>query len=446
MKKRGGSIALVLAALTTTLVLLSFCLASSLNHYQLGNSLDQRARARDQAESLINQAIYQLCKTPTWGGAGETLEHSEVNGKTEVYGLLSFNPTDAHRVHIPRSTNNLEGTAPSPGEGLQVPRSGAHLVAFGQCGSSKVQIETIFVRPPYPTGLAAQGPVELRAVRLWGLEPDQPPPSPLTPNPWNPANVFTNRAGPLALQMDGQTEVFGNAVAVGDVVAQPGCIVRGDICPRSHPREMAHFDIPAMWARVGAYAGMIPYVEGRKLSSFCVVDGSMNVVGDLDLDGGLVAVRGNLTVGGKIKGRGAIIVTGSVTGRAGADLHADQRLALLCGGDLTLRGDGQNYYFNGLVYSKGAVEAHDITVVGAMVADGATGNETVLLDHVSLVRSVTGIRGNIGVPHNTGSSRGPVHGMPRPAGSGNQDEAMVMSFQTYFLVDDPNTVRYSGIM
>lgn len=43
-KSNTGSIGLALIAIFVTLLLFSFCLASSLNHYQFSSALDQRAR------------------------------------------------------------------------------------------------------------------------------------------------------------------------------------------------------------------------------------------------------------------------------------------------------------------------------------------------------------------------------------------------------------------
>jgi hypothetical protein len=443
LRARRGSIGLALIAIFVTLLLFSFCLASSLNHYQFSSALDQRARARDQAESLIHLAIAELCRNPAWA---QTLRQSDQNGMWEVSGGLSFDPVTAHKMHIPHCTNNLEGGSSKAGDGQRVPRAGCHLAVLGKCGSQRVQIETIFVRPPFPTGCAAQGPVELRGVRLWGLQPETGMPEPPNPDPWAPANVFTNCPAGDALKIDGASEIFGNAVAAGGIRLDPGSVVRGEVYPGSQRRPMANFDIPSMWNDVKAYVGVIPFAPGRKLGTFCVIDGSLNVAGDLELDGGTLAVNGDLTVSGKLSGRGFVLVTGNVDTQSGADLEADHRLALLCGGDLKLRGTGQEHVFSGLLYSRGDVDAHDLTVMGALVADGATGTETVLLDRVNLVSAEIGVRGNVGKPYNTGLNK--VKGFPRKhtGGPKKQDEPIILSMQSYSDPDDPGQKLYSGML
>lgn len=396
-----GSLALVMLSLTLTVLLLFLSVSAGIQHYQQSRSLEQRARARDMAESTLHLAMSQLCRNPGWG-TGRTLADTlqlPGAGVSDGEGFLSFHQGSAHDKHILFSTNNLNSEASGGGDGgLVVPRKASHLVALGKCGSQQIQIETVFVQPPYPTGCAAQGPVLLRAVRIWGQPPGSSPQEPPNPSPWKPANVFTNAAGARALRLDRNCDIFGNASAVGRVDLETGATVRGEAQSGSQRRTIPRIDVQAYWNQVRAYRGIIPFVPGETLTSFCVVDSSLNVGGDLAMNGGLLAVNGDLTVGGKISGRGFIVVTGKVDAGAGATLTADHRLALICGGDLKLRGTGQAYHFSGLLYSQGQVEANDLTVLGALVCDGRNGTETVTLDRVNIVQDRIGVNGSVGFP------------------------------------------------
>lgn len=87
--------------------------------------------------------------------------------------------------------------------------------------------------------------------------------------------------------------------------------------------------------------GAIPFILGRKLGMVAVIDGGLNIAGDLELDGGTLGhKRGSSPVSGELSGRGFVLVTGNVDTQSGADLKADRRVALLCGGNLKLRAAG----------------------------------------------------------------------------------------------------------
>jgi hypothetical protein len=98
--------------------------------------------------------------------------------------------------------------------------------------------------------------------------------------------------------------------------------------------------------------------------------------GDVDLQGALVYVDGDVVLDKPLKGTGALVATGSVTLRGGADMEADSLAAVLAGGDLTVAGAaGTRTQFTGLLYTEGNLSLSNTRVVGAALAngDGAVG-------------------------------------------------------------------------
>lgn len=387
--------AVVIAILMLTALLLFLTLTTGIQHYQFASNLDQRARARDLAESAIYLTLAELCRNPNFQG---TITVPAAGLTPDGEGHLSFDTATAHGWHIPASSNNLQGLTSLPGDGRSVPRTAAYLVAYGRSGGQKLQIETVFARPPFPTGLAAQGPVLLESVRLWGEPPDQVPAQPPTPDPWEPANVFTNRTGATALTLDPACTIFGNALAGGEIVLRPGAVVRGEVHAHSAQRTIPHLDIPAMWTNLSQFQGIIPFLPGETLETFCVLNNSLSVSTDLKLNGGVLAVNGNLDVSGKISGRGFVLATGNVTAGAGVDLVPDDRLALLAGNDLRLLGAGRSYYLSGLIYAKGVVDCQDLTVHGALIQDDESHAKTVTLRRVNVLQDRIGVIGGAGLP------------------------------------------------
>ena len=398
-RQQLGNIALVTASLLLVTMLLFFSLSAGLQQYQLASKLADRSRARDLAESTIHLAIAELCRNPNWGTApGQSLSLPLAVAGAEGQGFLSFDGSLAHAQHIPSSCNNLNGPVSTAGDGLTVPRSSTYLAALGRYRSERIQIETILVRPPYPTGCAARGPILMESVRLWGQPLNTVPTDPPNPNPWSPANVFTNRSGPQAMQIDALCDIFGDALAVGDIALSPGGQVRGELSPRSSAHAVPHLDIAAMWSNVAALSNIVPFKAGEILTSFVVVNADLNAPGDLVMDGGFLAVNGNLNIAGRLSGRGLVLATGNVTAQAGAQLVAENRLALLSGGDVVLAGQGINYHLSGLVYAQGKIDAHDLTVHGAVVQDDPTQSKVVHLKRINLIQDSIGVFGNIGLP------------------------------------------------
>lgn len=247
MKRRthiGSSLGVVLVTLTLASILIFGSLSAGLQQLELSNHLQLRARARDSAESVIHLAIAKLAKEPTFGAnhaPGEVLRCAAPELDEGCSAVLSFEPSTAAANHIPASTNNLNSEASAIADGgRSIPGTSCHLVALGKCYSEQIQIETVYVQPPFPTGCASSGPVKLQSVRLWGI----PPSTSMQTNastaaaflqtvPPIPAHVYTNCRNPDGLTLGPGTSIRGNAACSGGIVQDPSAIVDGELQPNS---------------------------------------------------------------------------------------------------------------------------------------------------------------------------------------------------------------------
>lgn len=405
-QQRASSLGVVVVTLALLVLMVFLAISSGLRHLEIANHMVLRSRARDAAESILQLSIAKVCKSGSFGqnhAAGACLRVAAPDLAEECRAVVSFDQGVASSEHIPYSTNNLASDSSIAGDGRSVPGHAVHLVALGCCRSEKIQIETVFINPPFPSGCASRGPVRLRAVNLWGFPPDRVPAAPLLPDPSVPAHVYTNSALPNALELGPGCDIYGDAAAVGGITLDPTSNVRGEMRPGSQPNQVPHFDIAAMYGSIAQYVGQVPYQEGKPVQTFCVLGSDLNVAGDLELEGGVLAVRGNLNVAGHLKGQGFIVATGNVTARAGANFMGERKLALLAGGNLDLSGqDSATYTFNGLLYSHGSIRAHDLTVLGSLISDGPTGSEIVKLVRVAVVQTNVSVTGAVAKvrPHN----------------------------------------------
>lgn len=434
--KGGSSVGVVLMALTITMGLLFFSLSAGIQHLSLSRQIDRRARARDAAESVLHLTMAQLCKQESFGLAyapGSVIRADPNTLAGDARGVLSFDKTVAASERIKFSTNNLLRENSSPGDGLVVPRRACHLIALGECGDQRMQIETVYVHPPFPTGCASKGPVNLDGVRLWGHPPGEAPALPLTPQPSVPAHVYTNQSGPNALSLGVGCEIFGDAAAVGGISLAADARVRGEVMENAPPGDIPGFNIADMWSRMSAYVGLVPYEPGQPVDSYCVINGGLNVA-DLEINGGVLAVNGDINVSGRLFGRGFILATGDVTANGGAVFNADRRLAVLSGRNLTLNGQGKQYTFNGLLYAKGQLRAKNLTVLGAVVCDGTNGDGSVRLEQMDIIQTPVAVSGGVAKPLliNFGDA------------ALLNEESVVLNLQSYPDPADPSRMLFMG--
>ena len=388
---------MVLVTLTLGTLLLFLSLSAGLQQLEWTSQLQLRARARDAAESVLQLAMAKLAKEPSFGfnhPGGAVLRLDAPALAKDCSAVISFDTAVAASEHIPVSTNNLNSDNSAAADGRTIPGRSCHLVALGSCFSQKLQVETVYVQPPYPSGCASTGPVKLKSVRLWGLPANQVPSFPLVPNRSVPAHVYTNCALANGLEIGPNCDLIGDAACQGGITVDPSARVQGEVRPYSAPNPVPHFDIDAMYASISQYIGQVPYQPGQPIKSCCVLGSNLDVAGDLELAGGVLAVRGDINVTGDIKGQGFILATGNVTAKAGASVQATDKLALLAGGDLKLTGaQTSSYTFTGLIYSKGNVRAHDLTVLGTLISDSTDPAKSIELERVDIVQTDASVSG-----------------------------------------------------
>ncbi|MFN8609073.1 MAG: hypothetical protein U0931_16175 [Vulcanimicrobiota bacterium] len=416
---RGSSLGVVLVTITLGSLLVFGSLSAGLQQLELSNHLQLRARARDSAESVLHLAIAKLAKEPAFGAAHESTAVLSCGAPGLGDGcsaVLSFDSATASSNHIPMSTNNLASDTSAVADGGRaIPGNSCHLVALGQCFSEKIQIETVYIQPPFPTGCASSGQVKLQDVRLWGIPPStvmQTSASSaqtfLQSVPPVPAHVYTNSRKPDGLILGRGTSIRGNAACSGGIVQDPSAIVDGEIQPHSRDNVVPHYDVPAMYGNIAQYVGQVPYQEGQPVQSFCVVGSDLTIAGDADIQGGVLAVRGNLTIQGALKGQGFIIATGNISAHGNTNFSGADKMAVLAGGNLDLSGQNQvSYVFNGILYAQGNVTAHDLTVIGALIGDSPNGTGVVDLQRMTVAQTDVSVVGQVTADPEAAASSGP---------------------------------------
>ena len=278
---------------------------------------------------------------------------------------------------------------------------GSGLDARARYGHADLSWECLYYRPPFPRGVISSGPVDLEGSQVLGLVPEAAYAGQwsLVPNSERtPSHVFANGTGPGALRLGPRTEVSGNAATCGGLDLDPAAQVGGEVQAHAAPQEVPAFDIPEMITRVGSAAGLHPFHPALPVNDFMTALSIVNVNHDLVLDGGTLAVRGNLTVQGAVRGRGVLLVDGNVTLRGGSSFEADRQVALLATGNVDLVGPGQDYYFQGLLYSQGQLTARQLSVLGSVVCNSSNPAHRVELENVRLITTPIHVQTRYGMP------------------------------------------------
>jgi hypothetical protein len=212
----------------------------------------------------------------------------------------------------------------------------------------------------------------------------------MPPEEKSTSHVFSNSNDPdKAVLLGSGAQVKGNVGAVGGVYLETGVHVSGEVREFDDAQPLPKLDMDGIFNRLSGQVGKD--MLGSTVSGDCSVewtaqcDSDLHITGTLRLTQGVLFVKGNLRVDGGITGSGAIYVGGETHVSRGVDFHATDQVALLSRGKVVLHGAGQeSYFFQGLIYCEDAVEADDITVLGAVVARGLGGLK---LDNVNLLNS-----------------------------------------------------------
>jgi cytoskeletal protein CcmA (bactofilin family) len=380
-----GLASIILVSLGLAILLTSLLGANSSTLAVLRHS-EGAQTARMAAESLLARGMYELRQKPTYGMTGETLRFTPELADSGS-AVLTFDSNEALQLKIPVSVNNLSNSESRPGaKGEIVPARTARLYAFGRYGDETRTVVLDLHIPPYPYAVATAGTfASMGDLSLSGISPDT--------GDEVPGHLVANSDSSAAVMLGPRTEISGDVVSAGGINLNGDEIeVKGQLRPFEEPVEIPRIPLDSFDPR-NLETGGDPVNLDTSFYRDATLEGKVLRVGDLllggqvTLDGALVYVEGNLQISGTLGGRGAIVCTGDVTIDGTQSLAADNELALLTGGNLTLVGHGvDTSRLEGLIYCEGDVTVRDSTIQGTLVsqANGST-IPNVVMERVDLV-------------------------------------------------------------
>lgn len=392
---RGSTLSSVLLVLMVAVTLTFVVAQSSVVHLQFATSLDNRQHARNLAESAVNEGLARVLDSEAFGknrAAGSAIRVEGGSYPQDAYGYLTFNKGEAAAENTCWSTNNL-GDGNDAGDRRPVPSSTVHLIGVGRCGNITQTVEVLYYRPPYPKALSATGPInataDLVVTGLRGGATYPGSPASIPENDRESGSIHSNATGAKAVDLGPGCNITGNVGASGQVKLDPSVRVGGEVRSDTNPQPVPNFDVEALIDQVDqvhATQLLTGSTGALTVDWFAGSEGPLDINGDLHLKDGVLWVKGNLHVTGRIHGNGFVLVKGDVKVDSGSTLEAKNVVALAATGDVALRAaDKSSYYFQGLVYSEGDLEARDITVLGGMIANGPPGKGKLNLEHVNAI-------------------------------------------------------------
>ena len=396
MKRRATSLLMALLVLSLGAVIV-FSLASlSTLQLRTSQSSEQEDHARNLAESALYLGIDQICRSSAYGTHGEILSVPASGYEVVSSGNLTFSGVKAATEGIGCSFNNLgsKQSATTP-DGRSVPGETCLLVGQGRSGSARVQVECMYYRPAFPTGLVTGGTLTADGLQMAGMMPGVDFLGSLSshaPADLHPVDLHSN----AGVNLSAGSEVSGDVSAVTTVTLSTDTRVRGEVRERIAPQSLPHLDIQQI--RAGMLAnGVSPLTLSGSVGSVTVgwyseCADSLVVNGDLNLDGGLLYVPGSVQVHGKVLGRGALLAHGPISIERGNPLSSRDVTVVASDAGVTLSGGtAADRFFHGLVYAGGSLSAHDMTVVGSVVCQSdADLHNSVLVQTEVATRMVIG--------------------------------------------------------
>lgn len=399
MEKRNRGQALASLLFLSPLMLMVLLIASAgwLFQGNLQARLNGGDGARHLADSAVHLAIARLLHNPE-------LQPQDLDGiqiHLDSYpggtGMLTFRPQEASDWGIPLSLNNLKGNGSQAGWGsVVVEAESANLVAVGRFRGVEERLEVVLHAPKFPYVVCSSVPIWANnGLKVFGISsiealsggyatvPDESKVA---------GHVVTNAAdhsnGSPALQLRGAgTEIEGDAQARGQVVLANGATVKGESRPFSDPVPLPKIDISEfdVAGKPGLTALTAASLQSPQLSGFNRRSGDLNITDGLKLEGGVLFVEGDLSIGGGVSGVGALIVTGSVSIEGGSALSSDHQAAILAGGSLSLHGTAdQRCEFRGLLYTEGDLDCQQANIAGAVVVNNPNSSGQARLEEVTL--------------------------------------------------------------
>ncbi|MFN8606720.1 MAG: hypothetical protein U0931_04260, partial [Vulcanimicrobiota bacterium] len=392
--RRATSLLMALLVLSLGAVIVFSLTSLSTLQLRTSQSSEQEDHARNLAESALYLAIDQVCRASSYGTHGEVLSVPVSGYDLISSGNLTFSGVKAANEGIGCSFNNLgsKQSASSP-DGRNVPGETCLLVGQGRSGNARVQVECMYYRPAFPTGLVTGGTITADGLHMAGMMPGVDFLGDLAshaPVDLHPVDLHSN----AGVNLSGGSEVSGDISAVTTVTLSADTKVRGEVRQGIAPQSLPRLDIQQI--RAGMLAnGVNPLTLSGSVGSLTVgwysecVD-SLVVNGDLNLDGGLLYVPGSVQVHGRVRGRGALLAHGPISIEEGNPLSARDVTVVASDAGVTLSG-GTDRFFHGLVYAGGNLSAHDMTLVGSVVCQSSADlHNSVLVQTEVATRMVVG--------------------------------------------------------
>lgn len=388
VRPRGLSLQAVLmftAILTVLVALMTSLFTMTLNFTQ---TFYNGESALNEAEAGIASVRARLGSNPEYGTTGAEEFRGRITADAqdgEAWHLVTFKALSG----FPVSTNNRSGANTTGSLGRTVPTDSVHVVSTGYCRGQYRTVEALFKQPPFPIALAATGkvhsktPLVIQGTTSAGAyeSGDEDRPGHLVCNSPDGVSILRGPAGPGI-----KTYISGFVRSMGPVTIEKPAEVRGGVHPMSEKMELPNMDL-GKFRNQGA-AGVVNITDGTlpaqvmDVMYYCGHD--LVIEGSAELENAFLFVDGNLKVTGSVRGTGALVATGNLTIQNGTTLAGSNRVALLAGGDVDLRGNAN--FFQGIVYCRGNLSAKSITVLGNVILhsdDPAKGQAT--LDDVRLV-------------------------------------------------------------
>ena len=403
--RRGVNLGTTLLVIAILVLLLFGLVGVGVQHVQFLNGMTNSDMALQLARSAVSQSVEKLIAQEGYGvnTTGATIKVLASAGPDGAAGELTFDPSVSLGDNVPLSSNNLAGnssvasndtlTSPPP----LVPAGAARLVGVGRCGGVTRKVEAYLVIPAFPYALASNGPVSAQDLLVGGVASA---PNSTLPNPDEllPASVLSNASG-IAIQFGSGTNVTGDVVVVGNVQRNnTGVDIHGQVKQDQPLQTIPSFNLSSYDPATNGLAyGDLPnstYTGGRTYSSIMRRQGDVAFTGGVILQDAVLFVNGSLSVSGGLQGSGLVVATGNVSLDGSNSLVGTQGtqsgLALLAGGNLIVQGASRgSSFFQGILYTAGACQASDITVVGSLVCNGTQISQ---LTNVALINSGTSIQ------------------------------------------------------
>jgi hypothetical protein len=339
-----------------------------------------KTKASSTGESITNLGLIDFQLDPTFGTPAHP-DYSKVYSWTAPngsIGTLVFDPAQAAALGLPCSTNNFDGTTTVVGaSGFDVPVGSVELIGRGVYGDTVELVRHLAYVPSFAYVVATNGSFESSGDLLVGELPEGSNPATVNFSDLLPGHLGAGED----VSLNGTAQVMGNVQAGGSIARSGAITIRGEAYENRPLPLLPVIDVEE-YRTDTAFTSERPGSSEASLTvdEHTLINGNLNVIGDLQLNSVILFVDGNVTVGGGAKGVGAIISTGAVTFSNAASLTTNEKVAIVAQGDVTLLGSGTSSLFRGMVYTEGKFLADTITIIGCFVSNRPAGGTPAQVD------------------------------------------------------------------